>query len=525
MSFAPNKEKGVKRDTSKRDGSARDSSYYEEGAQGESQADLPTLERIQKIEDSLASLILFQDNARSILELKPEIRRGVKAEKDIKKVASDVTDLEGRVSSLAEALGDLNKTTEDSFKKTNKTLNDECSTRSLENKKIKRVCAEIEKKQQDHEYATTLALKSAEKKAREEILDVGNELDKKIDANHEQINLKTDNIHSSLQNDLQQFSDDQGAIKQELSSVDNKFETKVDTLSGDLYPTVDGITGRRKVDYEDLQSWLAETVDARIAEKVDEMDQKYENKYKSIILKQKNEITSLKKKVTELKGTEEPEVEQRAAPPAAKTATKKRASVKATSEDTSKFSKSIDAVKPLWEELETLHKQSEEEIKEQLNGLKTEVGDQTDKVHEVIAEIRERKTKKQSISPDVARASSNEFSEFEETFTQNLGTLADSIKQRKQTIDTKTEELNSELVSLQKTKKSLLKGLTASQKALKERQLKIEISRVASLEQRLENFRTISAKSTDYLKNQKIHLETRVFTVRQQVGRDIESLI
>jgi len=463
MSFAPNKKKGVKRDTSKRDGSARDSSYYEEGAQGESQTDLPTLERIQKIEDSLASLILFQDSARAILDLKPEIRKGVKADKDVKKVAASVSDLEGKLSSLADALGDLNKTTEDSFKKTNKALNDECSTRSLENKKIKRVCAEIEKKQQDHEYATTLALKQAEQKTREEILDVGNELDRKVDANHEQINIKTDNIHSSLQSELQRFSEDQGEIKKEISTVDNKFSVKVDTLSEDLHPTVDGITGRRKIDYEDLQTWLAETVDLRIAEKVEEMDKKYENKYKAVILKQKSEITELKKQVTELKGTEENEKsEQRAAPPAARATTKKRASVKAKPANTDEFTKAVEAAKPKWDALETLHKETEDEIKEKLTGLKKQVEDQTDKIHEVIADIREKKTRKQKISPEVARATVNEFAEFEEAINSELGEVSEVIKSRGDSIVGKVAELESEIDTLHKTKRSVMKGLTAS---------------------------------------------------------------
>ena len=133
----------------------------------------------------------------------------------------------------------------------------------------------------------------------------------------------------------------------------------------------------------------------------------------------------------------------------------------------------------------------------------------------MIADIRDTKQRKKAFPVEVARETVTVFSEFEEEVTQTMNDLSSSINQRKQTINEKVTELSSDLQSLQKTKKSLFKGLTATKKALKERELKIEFSRLLSYEQRLTNFETIAIKSTDYLKNQKIHLETRVFTVRQ----------
>jgi len=34
-----------------------------------------------------------------------------------------------------------------------------------------------------------------------------------------------------------------------------------------------------------LKGWLAETIDKRVQDKADELDKKYEEKYKSVILK------------------------------------------------------------------------------------------------------------------------------------------------------------------------------------------------------------------------------------------------
>jgi hypothetical protein len=49
------------------------------------------------------------------------------------------------------------------------------------------------------------------------------------------------------------------------------------------------------VNAEDFTGLLNETIDKRFQAKVEELDWKYDEKYKSIILKQKNEISELKK--------------------------------------------------------------------------------------------------------------------------------------------------------------------------------------------------------------------------------------
>jgi hypothetical protein len=49
------------------------------------------------------------------------------------------------------------------------------------------------------------------------------------------------------------------------------------------------------VNVDDLREWLVETIDVRVKEKSDEIEKKYEEKYKSLILKQKSEIQGLKK--------------------------------------------------------------------------------------------------------------------------------------------------------------------------------------------------------------------------------------
>lgn len=65
------------------------------------------------------------------------------------------------------------------------------------------------------------------------------------------------------------------------------FWQDFDRLNSSVFPEVDKITNRRKVDLEDLKGWLTETIDKRVQTKTEEIDKKYEDKYKSVIVKQK----------------------------------------------------------------------------------------------------------------------------------------------------------------------------------------------------------------------------------------------
>ena len=50
---------------------------------------------------------------------------------------------------------------------------------------------------------------------------------------------------------------------------------------------------RRKVDLEDMRGFLGNTLDQHLAEKSKEMEQKYDEKYKTVVYKQKREIETL----------------------------------------------------------------------------------------------------------------------------------------------------------------------------------------------------------------------------------------
>lgn len=66
-------------------------------------------------------------------------------------------------------------------------------------------------------------------------------------------------------------------------------------INDNIYPEFNEVLNKKKVNVDDLKGWLAETIDKRVSDKADEIDKKYDEKYKSIILKQKTEIQDLKK--------------------------------------------------------------------------------------------------------------------------------------------------------------------------------------------------------------------------------------
>lgn len=65
------------------------------------------------------------------------------------------------------------------------------------------------------------------------------------------------------------------------------FRQDFDWLNSSVFPEVDKITNWWKVDLEDLKGWLTETIDKRVQTKTEEIDKKYEDKYKAVIVKQK----------------------------------------------------------------------------------------------------------------------------------------------------------------------------------------------------------------------------------------------
>ena len=71
---------------------------------------------------------------------------------------------------------------------------------------MKKVLAELEKRQKQLEYDTKLAFQDLEVKVREEVLSVGNELDRKQEGHKDYFETKIEQTHKAIKNQLIQDS-------------------------------------------------------------------------------------------------------------------------------------------------------------------------------------------------------------------------------------------------------------------------------------------------------------------------------
>ena len=82
-----------------------------------------------------------------------------------------------------------------------------------------------------------------------------------------------------------------------MDELESQLRGDIKKINDNIYPDFDQVLNKKKVNVDDLRGWLTETIDKWVQDKADEIDKKYEEKYKSVILKQKTEIQDLKKEL------------------------------------------------------------------------------------------------------------------------------------------------------------------------------------------------------------------------------------
>lgn len=82
-----------------------------------------------------------------------------------------------------------------------------------------------------------------------------------------------------------------------VDELESQLRGDIKKINDNIYPDFDQVLNKKKVNVDDLRGWLTETIDKWVQDKADEIDKKYEEKYKSVILKQKTEIQDLKKEL------------------------------------------------------------------------------------------------------------------------------------------------------------------------------------------------------------------------------------
>lgn len=156
---------------------------------------------------------------------------------------------------------------------------------------------ELEKRQRQIEYDTQLSVKNLEVVTRQEVLQVGTDLDKKVEAHKEYLENAVNNCHSSLKKQILIDQDVVEKLTERVVALERQLGSRVAKIETSIEPELKKEKSRRKVDYEDLKGWLVDTIDVRLKEEKARIEEENERKYKSQILKQKQEIDNLKRKV------------------------------------------------------------------------------------------------------------------------------------------------------------------------------------------------------------------------------------
>lgn len=360
--------------------------------------------RLMSIENSIAKLNYQQDQYRQLLEMRNELDRVKRVDQAAKKTSARVDKHESDLSNIQENLEAFEDQTEQNLRKVGQSIRDEASTRILENKKIKSVAKQLEQRQKQAELDFKIAATQVEKSCRSEILEVARENDKKVSNIRDYFQTEVSSIQENV---THTFKDDQGKFK-DLFNRFERFEqatnARLNKLDGIVFPQIDSSNKRRKVDYEDLKSWLAETVDKHVQDKTVELEAKYENKYKSIINKQKQDINDLQgtiKKINE-RNTQAAVVTRPERASQRVTSSKKQLQTKSSkpvlSGKDGEFSQGVQDTRAHLNEAEELINETNSKIKTSLEDMKVQIEDQTRFIKAKISEFGAMKSSRKDPS-------------------------------------------------------------------------------------------------------------------------------
>lgn len=204
--------------------SGAEQDYYEpeqddlENASQASDATAMVAHRLNQMEETVSKLALQQDTYRGLTAMKNEVDRAKKLDKDLKKAKKVVDAHAQQIADTQSQLDEFSGDTERNLRTLEKQITQEQSRRVLENKQVKRVCEELEKRLKKGEMESELQYKSCEAACREEILSVANEMDRQGTAHKEYLENKIDSVHHSLKTTI---VEDQDAFRDLLNRVES----------------------------------------------------------------------------------------------------------------------------------------------------------------------------------------------------------------------------------------------------------------------------------------------------------------
>ena len=255
-------------------------------------------ERVVKMENDISVLQQQQDSFRQLLSLKDTVENLLKDQKTLQGLIKRTTLIEERLEEFENRFDEYQRKTEQFLVVLDKNIDEESAIRADENKQIKKVCTELERRQKEMDYEVKMDIKNTEIKLKQELVDVCANIDKKTDAHKEFLENHINAIHRAIKSTIIDDEERLDALTRKVEGAHAHFDSQIKRLDETVIPTIDSANKRRKVDYADLKAWLLESIDERLNNKEKKLEDTVKKSYKSTVVKQKSEIENLKREVS-----------------------------------------------------------------------------------------------------------------------------------------------------------------------------------------------------------------------------------
>ena len=308
MSFAPSKIKSLPRGGNGQDrfdasGRSEDNKHGNDDRSQHSQSirsqrEDGSKDRLTQMGDEIARLQQQQDSYADLLSMKQVITQIQKDQRSLFSLAQRVSNIENRLDSFEDRFDEYQSKTEKFLVVLDRNIDEESRIREDENKRLKKVCTELEGRQKEMDYEIKLDIRNTEIKGKEDMIEATSDIDKKVDAQKEYFTNHITGIHRALKGDVVDNEDRITSIEQKLQDCETNLDNRVKDLESTMRPQLDSANERRKIDYSDLKAWLLDSIDERLKNKEKVLEQTVKKNYKSTVLQQKNEISTLKREIT-----------------------------------------------------------------------------------------------------------------------------------------------------------------------------------------------------------------------------------
>lgn len=547
--FAKSSE-NVKDDVSRH--SEKDLSDSRQGQSRRSDRETNVIERIMSIEKDLSGVQQQQDMYRQLVSLKQTVDVLLADQKVLHTLVKRTSKLEEKLDDFTLRFDEYQRKTEQFLVVVDKNIDEESALRENENKNMKKVLTELERRQKEMDYEIKKDIKYTQIKAKEELYTMAEDIDKKACAHKEFLENHMNAIHRALKSTLVDDDERINNLSSKLAQLDEKFERKLSKLDEIVMPNFDIANKRRKVDYNDLKAWLLESIDERMKHNEKKLEDTVKSTYKATVLKQNSEINTLKRGLTQLSETS-PNVR-----PARDSTIRKSHLTESQvygmeeleeapqedlqSQGTSKYNEDsneyqlIETVKELKTSISAVERysvDSGDDIGNKLDQHKITIYDWNDKIIKTAKSLnglksrlkKESKNMKEILLKELKNTSSKfveEFNDFEAKFKEDLESVKELIENRKEKLVTDVLVIDDKVDQANTLKKKCTRG-SPSERDKKAYQLKIEFSKLDASTKHVDQLKKQIESSHSYLNKEVDSLETRLFTTRQMLSRDIET--